>query len=63
MPLPTNSIVNTANGLISEAKAVKQFCTEAINATAAGPVSANAVIGLCQRLKHEQRQCAGAGNR
>jgi hypothetical protein len=50
MPLPTNSIVTTANGLIAEAKAVKQFCTEAINAMAAGPVSANAVIGLCQRL-------------
>lgn len=50
MPLSTSSIRNVASGVISEARAVKGFCQQAITQSAAGPVSANSVLGLCQRL-------------
>lgn len=37
--------------VLQEARAIKQFCSEAIAAMQNGPVSANAVVGLGQRLE------------
>lgn len=50
MAFPTTSTRNLAGGVVAEAKAIKQQCQSAISALAAGPQSANAIIGLCQRL-------------
>lgn len=37
--------------VLQEARAIKQFCNEAITAMASGAVSSNAVVGLGQRLE------------
>jgi hypothetical protein len=48
--MPTTSVRASAALVISEAKVLKQQSQTAIRAMAAGPVSANAVLQLCQRL-------------
>jgi hypothetical protein len=48
MPLVT--LHTRLTTLLHEARAIKQYCAEATEAMAAGPVSANAVVSLGQRL-------------
>lgn len=50
MPLPTVSTRNTAAQVIAEAKTLRSMAQDAISKMGSGPVSANAVLQLCQRL-------------
>lgn len=49
MPLPTSPKQNEIAAIIAEAKFLRSNALKAIQSMAAGPVSANAIIGTCQR--------------
>lgn len=49
MPLPTLTKQNQVAAIITEAKFLRTNSVKAIQALAAGPVSANTILGTCQR--------------